>query len=175
LVVDPAIRMLHCSANRVSHVGSAIPRRDLTMAARAKRAKPAPSEASETEAIPPTIEAQHSVPAAPVTEPGPAAEVADRAVAAVEDEDEGQPPEKTGVPATASIAVAADTSGEGAQELLDATRSVFGVWLHWWPEQLADNARTAQALAGCRSVADMVEIQRAYVGSAIERWNRLVA
>ncbi len=81
--------------------------------------------------------------------------------------------------AAASLSVSAeaaiDTARTQAGEVAEATRSAFAFWLTWWPEQVSDNIRTAQALAGCRSLADAVEIQRTFVGSAIERWNRLVA
>ncbi len=140
------------------------------MVARARRTKPAQVETAETEAAGPALKAQPAVPAVETAETEPAAKVADEAAAAAEEAPEAV--EKATVLAAASITVATGTGNESAQKVVAVTRSALGLWLHWWPEQLTDNIRTAQALASCRSVAEIVELQRTYMGSAIERWNR---
>ncbi len=141
------------------------------MVARARRTKAAQSDAADTEATSPAIEAQAATPAVEAAEVEPAKKaVSEEVVAATEEAAEAV--EQGAKLAAAPITVAADAGNESAQKLVNASQSALGLWLHWWPEQLTDNIRTAQALAGCRSVAEAIEIQRAYIGTAIERWNR---
>ena len=145
------------------------------MVARAKRTKPAQSDEALIEAQTSTVEAPTAALAAGAEI---AEEAADASTSAVEDvaasaETVGEtvPEAKAAVSASAEAAI--ETAQGQAGRLVEATRSAYGFWLTWWPEQISDNIRTTQALARCRSLAEVVEIQRSFVGSAIERWNRL--
>jgi Tfp pilus assembly protein PilX len=45
-------------------------------------------------------------------------------------------------------------------------------WSTWWPEQIQDSWRASFALARCRTLGDVAEVQAEFFRSSLERFSR---